>query len=254
VVADPERAESAFENLSFFLAGSGRRVLLFPEYDILPYDRAAPATDVIATRLRTLEALLAPAGGPDAGPDRGRDGPLGRAARPGRPVPSRAASSGFVPATPSTSTPSRRSFSTSRSSRRTWSRLPGSTCRRGGIFDVFSYAHENPVRIELDGDLVSSLREFDPRDQRSIRKLDEARVLPATEFPLRASDLAGVRAALSGAAPGQRDEIDTLLDALEKDRRFAGWSAPPPGSRPTSSRSPPSSRVKAWYSKTSRAS
>jgi len=46
--------------------------------------------------------------------------------------------------------------------------LPGQFAMRGGIVDVFSAEAPRPVRIELLGDTVESVREFDPRTQRSI--------------------------------------------------------------------------------------
>ena len=46
--------------------------------------------------------------------------------------------------------------------------LPGQFAVRGGIVDVFSPETPRPVRIELLGDTVESVREFDPRTQRSI--------------------------------------------------------------------------------------
>jgi len=47
--------------------------------------------------------------------------------------------------------------------------LPGQFAVRGGIIDVFSPEALRPVRIELLGDTVESVREFDPRTQRSGR-------------------------------------------------------------------------------------
>ena len=46
---------------------------------------------------------------------------------------------------------------------------PGQYAVRGGIVDVFSFANENPFRIELFDDEVDSLRTFDPATQLSIR-------------------------------------------------------------------------------------
>ena len=52
---------------------------------------------------------------------------------------------------------------------------------RGGILDVFSPNMENPLRIEFFDDETDSIRTFDPYTQRSIEKLSEARIIPATE-------------------------------------------------------------------------
>lgn len=57
----------------------------------------------------------------------------------------------------------------------------GEFCRRGGILDVFSPLYANPLRIELEGDEVVSLREFEIDTQRSIRLREDALVLPVRE-------------------------------------------------------------------------
>jgi transcription-repair coupling factor (superfamily II helicase) len=56
--------------------------------------------------------------------------------------------------------------------------MPGEFARRGGILDVFALDWENPVRIELFGDEIESLREFDVQSQRSIQSLDAADITP----------------------------------------------------------------------------
>jgi transcription-repair coupling factor (superfamily II helicase) len=58
----------------------------------------------------------------------------------------------------------------------------GEFARRGGIVDLFPPSAELPVRIELFGDEVDSLRRFDPTDQRAVGPVDEVTLLPATEF------------------------------------------------------------------------
>ncbi len=52
---------------------------------------------------------------------------------------------------------------------------------RGGILDVFPLTEENPVRIELWGDEVDSIRSFDVESQRSTENLQEIEIYPATE-------------------------------------------------------------------------
>jgi transcription-repair coupling factor (superfamily II helicase) len=49
---------------------------------------------------------------------------------------------------------------------------------RGGIVDVFSPARATPVRLELDGDQVESIRAFDPSTQRSTELLPSVAILP----------------------------------------------------------------------------
>src|SRR6266705_932858 len=60
--------------------------------------------------------------------------------------------------------------------------LPGQFAVRGGILDVFSPETLRPVRIEMLGDTVESVREFDPRTQRSIAPVVRTILLPLTEF------------------------------------------------------------------------
>jgi transcription-repair coupling factor (superfamily II helicase) len=60
--------------------------------------------------------------------------------------------------------------------------LPGQFAMRGGIIDVFSAEAPRPVRIELLGDTVESVREFDPRTQRSIAPVQRTTLLPLTEW------------------------------------------------------------------------
>ena len=52
---------------------------------------------------------------------------------------------------------------------------------RGGILDVFSPNYENPVRIELWGDEIDSIRFFDADSQRAIENVCSVRIIPVTE-------------------------------------------------------------------------
>lgn len=52
---------------------------------------------------------------------------------------------------------------------------------RGGILDIFPPSCDNPVRIELWGDEVDSIREFEVESQRTIENIDSVRIIPATE-------------------------------------------------------------------------
>ncbi len=77
---------------------------------------------------------------------------------------------------------------------------------RGGILDVFSPEAAKPVRIDLFGDLVESIRRFEVESQRSVLKVEEATLLPLSEYQK------------SGALLG---EINTLRDAPVD--AFPGW-------------------------------
>ncbi len=58
----------------------------------------------------------------------------------------------------------------------------GEFSRRGGIIDLFSPLHEQPVRLEFFGDAIESMRSFDPETQRSTGALSEVVVLPVREL------------------------------------------------------------------------
>ena len=57
----------------------------------------------------------------------------------------------------------------------------GQMAVRGGLVDVFPATGREPVRIELFGDEVESLRAFSPFTQRTLHPVEEAVVYPAAE-------------------------------------------------------------------------
>jgi transcription-repair coupling factor (superfamily II helicase) len=58
---------------------------------------------------------------------------------------------------------------------------PGTYAVRGGVLDVFVPLYRFPVRIEFFGDLVESLRFYDPATQRTLRKTSEIYLHPVRE-------------------------------------------------------------------------
>jgi transcription-repair coupling factor (superfamily II helicase) len=60
-------------------------------------------------------------------------------------------------------------------------RLPGQFSRRGGIVDVYATGRDMPVRIELFGDEIESIRSFDPNTQRSTGNLKVLSLAPSRE-------------------------------------------------------------------------
>jgi transcription-repair coupling factor (superfamily II helicase) len=55
---------------------------------------------------------------------------------------------------------------------------PGQFAIRGGIVDVYSFAHELPYRIELFGDTIESIRSFDPSTQLSEQQMAFVTIIP----------------------------------------------------------------------------
>ncbi|MGO8706526.1 MAG: CarD family transcriptional regulator [Terracidiphilus sp.] len=102
--------------------------------------------------------------------------------------------------------------------------MPGQFTRRGGILDIYSPDADRPVRIELFGDEIETIRKFDPDTQRSHAGLDETQLLPLTEAPLTEHLLAAVNGRLSR----QRIEIEDDEMAVEAAAAggvsvFPGW-------------------------------
>ena len=58
---------------------------------------------------------------------------------------------------------------------------PGTFARRGGIVDIWPPNLSTPVRIDLFGDEVESLRLFDPATQRTIRNVESVEIGPGSE-------------------------------------------------------------------------
>ncbi|MGM0378700.1 MAG: transcription-repair coupling factor [Bacillota bacterium] len=55
---------------------------------------------------------------------------------------------------------------------------------RGGIIDIFPIHLENPIRIELFGDEIDSLRSFDISTQRTIENINDFKITPCKEIIL----------------------------------------------------------------------
>ncbi len=81
---------------------------------------------------------------------------------------------------------------------------------RGGILDVFPAAADAPVRAEWSGDLVETLRLFDPDNQRSVMAIPAASIYVGREL------LIGRR---RGAAAVARLRAQVSMDSLRADVR-----------------------------------
>ncbi len=106
--------------------------------------------------------------------------------------------------------------------------MPGQYALRGGILDVYSPEAERPVRIELFGDEVDSIRRFDPASQRSSNPVDEALLLPLTETPVSDHLLGAIHTRLSGKRifapekPGSEEIVEAAVRAGGLTV-FPGW-------------------------------
>ncbi len=182
VVRTPEEAEALAADLRFFLPADGGlnkgAVRLFPQWEILPYEEATLNPVIVRARMEVLHAArtgspcclvttaralmqkLPPVAAFDQMSFRlavGEEHPVDVILR--RLLEAGYRQTGFVEA-------------------------PGEVAHRGGIVDLFSPRHPWPVRIELFGDEIESIRPFDPATQRSRGGLDEVEVGPTHELLL----------------------------------------------------------------------
>ncbi len=101
----------------------------------------------------------------------------------------------------------------------------GDFCVRGAILDVFSPLYPDPLRIELFGDTVDSLRFFSVGSQRKLRDVSEAIIPPARETVIKQADLKDfiirvrTRAAEQQTAP---TEVRGIIDKIRNEGFFPG--------------------------------
>jgi len=84
----------------------------------------------------------------------------------------------------------------------------GSFAVRGCILDLFPPSLQRPVRIELFGDTIETLRSFDPISQRSLEPLERLTLLPSRELVLTSQVLEGFLPRLKARS----DELDLPAD------------------------------------------
>ncbi|HXJ70901.1 MAG TPA: transcription-repair coupling factor [Verrucomicrobiae bacterium] len=213
VVRHGEAWETARDDVEYF---RGRAATLpFPEPDALPYDPSSPHPSVTAERLDTLARL--------ANGDTGVVVSTVRGVLQKVPRPAKLARALLALRTGEEIAPERL---LERLVFLGYERFPevesvGHCARRGGILDVWPVGWNDPLRVEFDGDSIASLRRFDAGTQRSLEKLQAARVLPRYEVVVEAKDAETIAQRLRDAG----DEAAKGGAALfhEGMERFAGY-------------------------------
>lgn len=191
-------------------------VMTFPAWDTVPYDRVSPNTEIIAKRLETLTRLKQ---------GRGKENRIvlttvnallqrvpptdffaaSLAAESGKPFDEKAFHA-FL---------ERNGYQRSEQVME-----PGEYAIRGGIIDVFAPGHHEPLRLDLFGDELETLRTFDPMTQRTTGKLDSFVFTPMSEVALDAEAISRFRTGyreLFGAGIN-----DVLYESISEGRRFQG--------------------------------
>ena len=105
---------------------------------------------------------------------------------------------------------------------------PGSYCIRGGIIDIYSPAHKQPIRIELFGNEIDSIRYFDPVSQKSTKTLQQFVIIPTKESLLteenRQSIAQKIKANHQNSLQNklEPDQLSSLLYSIGRGTYFQG--------------------------------
>jgi transcription-repair coupling factor (superfamily II helicase) len=176
VTATALDAQRLLEEIAWF--SPGLRVCLLPDWETLPYDQFSPHQDLVSERLATLYRI--------------QRGDFDVAVVPAATAlvrlcpPAYIASRTFALAAKSVLDVEklREQLALAGYQHVTQVVAPGEVCFRGSIIDLFPTGSALPYRIDLDDDVVDSIKTFDVDSQRTLYAVNEIRMLPAREFPL----------------------------------------------------------------------
>jgi len=94
---------------------------------------------------------------------------------------------------------------------------------RGGVVDLFPPVYRYPVRLELDGDVVASIRLYDPQTQRTLREIEAVYVHPVRETVVTAGSRPRERLLeAADAANHPSSRIRFILGQIEEGADFFG--------------------------------
>lgn len=176
ITRNSETSNDIYDDLAFLLGEE--KVGHFPSRQILPYDFRAPVGEIMGQRISTISALLEDTLSVTVCPVRAfleptmaKNDLLGNSfiIRKGDEVNlddlvKQLLKLGFI-------------------------RVPnveevGDFALRGGLIDFFSPGAKAPVRIELFGDEIDTIRNFDVTSQRTIDRINQVCLLPKREIPI----------------------------------------------------------------------
>ena len=178
IARDDRRAEAMKSSLAFFAPEI--RVMDFPAWDCLPFDRISPRPAISAQRMKVLSELVHELEDPavliTTASAFGQRVPPGEAiaawcfsANVGSPINYAQLLEYFM----------HMGFSRAQSVTE-----PGDYAIRGGLIDVFLPGYDNPLRLDFIGDTLDSIRMFDAESQLSKGTVDRVDFVPPSEVCL----------------------------------------------------------------------
>jgi len=215
IARDDTRLAGLAEAIAFF--GPEVEVVTFPAWDCLPYDRVSPNGAIIAERIAALSRLQE-----DPGRKRIILTTVNAALQK---VPPRKALAGGgmkLAVADSIAPEDLAAFLDADGYNRVATVMEaGEFSLRGGIIDVFPAGESAPVRIDLFGDVIESIRRFDPETQRSGEKLNRLDFHPASELAYDTASVARFRSAWREMF-GPKAVEDPLYQSVTAGHRHPG--------------------------------
>jgi transcription-repair coupling factor (superfamily II helicase) len=216
VTRDDRRLEALEGQLRFFAPKV--RVVPFPAWDTVPYDRVGPNPEIVAKRITALSRLA-----------------LGNRSEPlivlttVNAILQRVPPKIFIRNSMKSVSPGQRvdlNRFVARLSLAGYTRTgtvmePGEFAVRGGILDLFPPGRQNPVRLDFFGDTLESIKVFDAETQRTSKALRKLIVMPVSEVAFGEAPTALFRTRyveLFGGATGD----DPLYEAVSAGSRYSG--------------------------------
>ena len=177
ITADTSSSLVLERELPFFLDGSSE-ILVFPDWETLPYDNFSPHQDIISERLNTLYHLPSMSEGILIVP-------VPTLMHRLAPTQYIAGSSLVLQTGQSLNVEQFRGNLMHNGYINVETVYEhGEFALRGSLLDVYPMGSELPFRIDLLDDEIDSLRTFEPESQRTVDRVDGINLLPAREYPL----------------------------------------------------------------------
>src|SRR4051794_8604406 len=218
VARDGQRLERLQDGLRFF--APEREVLVFPAWDCLPYDRLSPHPDIVAERLETMARLAAPK--KPGAPARIVLASVGAALQKVPPRALYAEAATVLRKGQTVDVAALTKYLVENGYGRADTVMePGEYAVRGGLVDLFPPGTAEPLRLDLFGDVLETIRSFDAMSQLTTGERDEVVLLPVSEVLLTPASIERFRTGyreLFGNVAGD----DILYEAVSAGQRHVG--------------------------------